>query len=166
MHEAIQIDQITDHSGLVVDGAADGDFDHVIVAVSVGIVALAVGRAVFFRRHGVAMQAMRGGKQVAAGQIAPSSYLSVEIDEKIGRFVDPHAMQCVALSFGARRCQMAMARFSVVGIWVRNSGTSLLRKRWSRASSTSRFITSFNYLRSTTKPDRGSTSPLTVTSSV
>ena len=47
VHEAIEIGQIADHSGLVIDPPADGDFDHVVVPVSVGIIALAIGRAVF-----------------------------------------------------------------------------------------------------------------------
>ena len=41
---------------------------------------------------------------------------------------------------------MAMARFSVVGMRVKNSGTSLFRKRWSIASSTSRCMISFKLL--------------------
>ena len=59
VHKAIQIDQIADHAGLVIDRPADGDLDHVVVPMSVRIIALAIGRAVFFRRHLVAVQAVR-----------------------------------------------------------------------------------------------------------
>ncbi len=68
-HEAIQIDQIADHAGLLIDRSTDGYFDGVVVTVSVGIIALAIGRAVFFLRHFVAMQAVRRRKHVSPGQV-------------------------------------------------------------------------------------------------
>ncbi len=43
-HEAIQIDEIADHAGLVVHLPAHRDFQRVVVAVSIRIVAFAVGR--------------------------------------------------------------------------------------------------------------------------
>src|ERR1039457_42307 len=51
VHKSIEIRQIAYHPGLVTDRPADRDFDHVVVPVSVGIIALAIGRAVFLLRH-------------------------------------------------------------------------------------------------------------------
>ena len=59
---------------------------------------------------------------------------------------------CAPVNLGSDRRQMAIAMFSVVGIWSQ-IGTSRLRWRWSKASSTSRVRTSFNCFRSRTKPD-------------
>jgi hypothetical protein len=106
--EAIQINKIAHHAGLIIDSSADGDFDHVVVAVAVWIIALAVDVAIFLLRHFVAMEAVRRGKHVAAGEVGfhafhlmplisrlPVSFsisFSVDIDEKVGCFVDAHAM--------------------------------------------------------------------------
>ena len=67
--EPIEINQITDHAGLVVDPTADGDFDRVVVPMSVGVIAFSVGVAVFFLGHFVAVQAMRRGEHVATGEV-------------------------------------------------------------------------------------------------
>ena len=53
-----------------VDLAADGDFEGVVVAVSVGVVAFAVGGEIFFGGHFGAVQAVRGGEAVAAGEVS------------------------------------------------------------------------------------------------
>ena len=60
------IGEVADHAGCRVDRAADRYFDGVVVAMAVGVVALAVGRLVLFLRHGIAVQTMRGGKEIAA----------------------------------------------------------------------------------------------------
>ncbi len=49
--EAVEIDQIADHAGGWIDLSADRDFEGVVVAVSVRIVALAVGGEIFGGRH-------------------------------------------------------------------------------------------------------------------
>ena len=41
--ESVEIDEVADHAGGGIDRAADGDFEGVVVAVSVGVVAFAVG---------------------------------------------------------------------------------------------------------------------------
>ena len=69
MHEAVEVDQIADHARLIIDGPTHRDFDHVVVAVSVGIVALAIDRAVFFFGKLLAVQAVRGGKHVAPREV-------------------------------------------------------------------------------------------------
>ena len=38
--EAVEIGEVADHAGFLIDRAADGYFDDVVVAVSIGIVAL------------------------------------------------------------------------------------------------------------------------------
>src|ERR1035438_412552 len=68
-HETVEVDEVADHSGLSADLSADCDFDRVVVAVSVRIIALAIRGAVFGLRHLVAMQAVRGGEHVAAGKV-------------------------------------------------------------------------------------------------
>jgi hypothetical protein len=50
-NEAVEIDEVADHAGALVDRAADGDFESIVVAVSVGVIALAIGSAVLFSGH-------------------------------------------------------------------------------------------------------------------
>ncbi len=64
--KAIEIDQIADHAGLFVDWAAYGDLERVVVSVAVGVVAFAVDGLIFGFGHGIAVQTMRGGEQIAA----------------------------------------------------------------------------------------------------
>ena len=68
--ESVEIDEITDHTSGVVDWAADRDLEGVVVAVSVRVIALAVSNAVFVGRHLGAMQAVRGGEAVTAGEVS------------------------------------------------------------------------------------------------
>ena len=42
-HETVEIGEVADHASLLIDRSADCDFDRVVVAVAVGIVAFAVG---------------------------------------------------------------------------------------------------------------------------
>jgi hypothetical protein len=115
--KAIQIDQVADHAGFFVDRAAHCYFNGVIVAVAEGIVAFAVGRLIFLRGHGLAVQAVRRGEEVAAGEMGfhnldfetfktfttegteghrvklLPSWFSVEIYEEIWGFVDSYAVQ-------------------------------------------------------------------------
>ena len=67
--EGIERAEIADHSGLRGDGATDGDFEKIIVSVAVGIVALAVGVAIGLRAERGIVQAMRGAKEIAAGEV-------------------------------------------------------------------------------------------------
>ncbi len=67
--EAVEIDEVADHAGALVDRAADRDFEGVVVAVSVRIVAFAIGGAVLVVGHLCAVQAVRGGEEVAAGEM-------------------------------------------------------------------------------------------------
>jgi len=67
--KTIQIAQVADHAGLFIDRAAHCHFDGVIVAVTEGIVAFAVGRLILFFRHGIAVKTMRRGEEVAAGEM-------------------------------------------------------------------------------------------------
>jgi hypothetical protein len=57
--EPIKIDEIADHAGLMIDLATYADFEHVVMAVAKGVIALSVGRAIFLLRHFFAMQAVR-----------------------------------------------------------------------------------------------------------
>ena len=59
----VQRAQIADHSGLRRNGAADGDLKKIIVAVSVGMVALAVGLPVGGLAERRIVQAVRGGRR-------------------------------------------------------------------------------------------------------
>ena len=92
--ESIKIDEVADHSGRGIDLAADCDFQGVIVSVSVRVVAFAVGREIFFRGHGFAVQPMGGGEQIAAGEVG---------DENSSRF-SVLSSQCFAT--GRRTIQM------------------------------------------------------------
>jgi hypothetical protein len=53
----------------LVDGAADGDFEGVVVTVSIRIVAFAVSGAIFVCGHVGAMEAMRGGEMIATREV-------------------------------------------------------------------------------------------------
>src|SRR5579863_8366369 len=55
LHALIEIDEIAYHSRALINWAADADFEPVIVAVSVRIIAFAIGSQVLFRRHSIAM---------------------------------------------------------------------------------------------------------------
>src|ERR1700685_4282865 len=68
VHVGIEDREIGDHAGGRIDGAGDGNFDNVIVAVAVGIIALAVDAAILRLIELVAVQAMGGGKKIAAAQ--------------------------------------------------------------------------------------------------
>ena len=69
VHKAVQISQIANHAGALIDRTANRDFERVVVAVPVGIVALAVRRRIFCIRHGLAMQPMGSRKHVPPGQV-------------------------------------------------------------------------------------------------
>ena len=66
----VEIDEVADHAGGEVDRAADGDFEGIVVSVSVRVVALAVGGEVLSRGHFRAVEAMRGGEAIAAGEVS------------------------------------------------------------------------------------------------
>jgi hypothetical protein len=67
--EAVEIDEVADHASSLIDLAAHRDFERVVVAMSVGVVALAVGREIFGRRHVGAVEPVRGREAVAAGEM-------------------------------------------------------------------------------------------------
>ena len=56
--EAVEIDEIEDHAGVLVNRAADGNFQRVVVAMSVRVVALAVGGEILGGGHFCAVQAV------------------------------------------------------------------------------------------------------------
>ena len=116
--EAVEIDQVADHAGLFVDRAADGDFDDVVVAVSVGIVAFAVGVLILFGRTwlrcaggatrridsggrgGLSYSGLRNRQFPLATSRVDSLLLSVEIDKQVWGFVDADAVEFGAVEFG------------------------------------------------------------------
>ena len=61
--EGIEVGEIADHAGGGIDRAAEGDFDGVVVAVAIGVIALAVDGAILLRGVGVGVQAMRGAEK-------------------------------------------------------------------------------------------------------
>ncbi len=67
--EAVEIDEIADHTCAWIDRAADGDFESVVVSVAVRVVALAVGREIFFERHLGAVETVRRREVVAASEM-------------------------------------------------------------------------------------------------
>ena len=69
LHETIQIHQVADHPRALVHRPADRDFERVVVTVAIRVVAFAVSCSVFRLGHGIAVQAVRGRKHVAAGQV-------------------------------------------------------------------------------------------------
>jgi hypothetical protein len=69
VHEPIQISQITNHARALIYRTANRDFERVVVPVSVGVVALALGRHIFDFRQGVAVQPMRCRKHVPPRQV-------------------------------------------------------------------------------------------------
>ena len=68
LHRPVQAIQVGDHPRFGDNLASDGDFQRVIMAVPVRVVALAEHPAVFRLRQRLRMQAMGGRKPVAAGQ--------------------------------------------------------------------------------------------------
>src|SRR5271165_2461131 len=67
--EAVQVRQVADHPRLLIYWPADRDFDNVVVAMPVWVIALAVDLAVPLSGELLAVQAMRSGKHVAPGQV-------------------------------------------------------------------------------------------------
>src|SRR3954452_18248935 len=68
-HEAVEVEEIADHTGLRLDVAADRDLESVVVAVSIRIVAFAVGDGVFRIGHAIAMQTMGGAEAISPCEI-------------------------------------------------------------------------------------------------
>ncbi len=67
--DAVEIHQIADHARGLVDRAADGHLERVIVAVPVRVVAFAVSGKIFFGGHVRTMQPVRRGEVVAASEM-------------------------------------------------------------------------------------------------
>ena len=57
LHAFVEVDQIADHA-ILIHLAAEGDFEHVIMAVSVRVITLPVSGPVLVVRHLRAVQAM------------------------------------------------------------------------------------------------------------
>ena len=67
--ECIELAEVADHAGDVVDGSGESDFDDVVMAVAVWVVAFAVGGAILVGGEGVGVQAVGGAEAVAAGEV-------------------------------------------------------------------------------------------------
>jgi len=59
-HEAIEIDQVANHTCILIDWPADRDFEKIVMAMSVGIVAFAINFTVFFVGQVGAVKPVRG----------------------------------------------------------------------------------------------------------
>src|SRR5450755_16053 len=102
--KTVEIDQIAEHASALVNLATHGDFECIVVAVSVRIVALAISHAIFVGGHLRTVQPVRGGESITASEmrfhesplmLLPFSLIvfSVEIDKQVRSFVDAHPMQ-------------------------------------------------------------------------
>src|SRR5437879_2131822 len=69
LHTFVQINQIADHARTLIHLPAEGDFERVVMPVSMRIIALAVGHAIFFAGHRIAVQAVRGGEAITTTQM-------------------------------------------------------------------------------------------------
>jgi len=67
--ETVEIDEIADHTGALVNWAADGDFEKIVMPMSIRIVAFAKGYTIFFIGHVGAVQPVRGGEEITAGEM-------------------------------------------------------------------------------------------------
>ena len=115
-YQAIQGGGIDGALGGGVEGAAGGHLDDVIVAVAVGVVALAVELPVFGGGELRRMEAMGGGEGDTAGSRGTwllSGILAGIIHVQVGGFVDPHGKRWAAPEerSGARRRQMSRRYF-------------------------------------------------------
>ena len=54
----VEVNEIADHPRRLLNRAADGHFEGVVVPVSMGVVALAVGLLILLGRHGGAVETM------------------------------------------------------------------------------------------------------------
>jgi hypothetical protein len=70
-HTTIQIGQIAHHPGYRINLAPDRNLHHVVVAMTMGIAALAVDLTVLLLAISLGVEAMRGAKTVSPGQIGP-----------------------------------------------------------------------------------------------
>src|SRR5215469_4476416 len=68
-HKTVEIDEVADHAGLLIDRAADRDLEMIVVSVTVGVVAFAIGGLVLGGGHLIAVQPVRGGEKIAAGEM-------------------------------------------------------------------------------------------------
>lgn len=104
--EGIQIGKVAYHARLLIDPAADGYLENIIVPMAEGIIALTVSVAVLGVRHPIAMQAMRSREQITAREMSLhslcltcTSRLSINIHKQIGCLVDPDTVQLSTLQF-------------------------------------------------------------------
>ena len=67
--DGVESCEVADHSSGGGNGTADRNFKKIVVSVAVGIVALAVGVAIGLRAERGIVQAMRGAKEIAAGEM-------------------------------------------------------------------------------------------------
>ncbi len=67
--EGVEVCEVGDHAGGGIDRAAEGDFDDVVVAMAVRVIALAEGLAILFGGEAVGVEAVGGGEVIAAGEM-------------------------------------------------------------------------------------------------
>ena len=81
-HGFIERDQVDDHAGFLLDRTAHEDFQHIVVPVAVGVVALAVCGEVLACGEGFGVEAMAGLEHVAAAEVGVA-HLSPRYSAKI-----------------------------------------------------------------------------------
>ncbi len=103
LDERVEVAQICDHPGRWINRAGDSHFQRVIVPVAVRIIALAIDALIFRVAQLRRVQTMRSREIVAprkrefhARFPAPFADAGGAISEKIGRFVQPHAIELSA----------------------------------------------------------------------
>ena len=72
-HQLIERGQIHHHAGLRVHRPPDQHLHHVVVPVTVGIVAFAIDGLVFFHWKRISVQPVAGAHQVAAAKVGSHS---------------------------------------------------------------------------------------------
>ena len=93
-NKTVEVHKVADHASSGVYRTADGHFKGIVVSVAVRIVALAVDGAVLGLRHIFAVQAMRSGKAVAAGEMSNHAVVSTQLSvvgSEFTSFVSAHA---------------------------------------------------------------------------
>ena len=77
VHDFFELLEVDDEAGAGIDFAFDRDFERVVVAVAVGVVAFAEDAAVFFRSEAGIVVVVRGGEFGFAGEIDHKQQLPV-----------------------------------------------------------------------------------------
>jgi hypothetical protein len=69
IHEHVKIAKVNNHSGGGVDRAGDCNIQNVVMAMSVGVIALPVDSGILRGAQQIIVQAVRSGKSVPAGKL-------------------------------------------------------------------------------------------------